>query len=175
MQSHTHGQICIQTQVDAHMLDCVTDLLACHKSNPLPRVVLTFNSLSETVNVWVDFSVNKVWCVTVKINPVNEDRCVSFLFSFIYRFIGSYCIHAKLREMVTLSAPKFKQAVGIYIWVYLWILHVIYRPVGLATGPEHDNTHWEMVATGLKHKDTHYPHLFPCWIFSPLKPHKIFI
>lgn len=34
-------------------------------------------------------------------------------------------------------------------------MDVIYRPKGLAMGPVHDNTHWELVATGVKHTDTH--------------------
>lgn len=63
---------------------------------------------------------------------------------------------------------KFKQALGIYMSVFM---DVIYRPKGLAMGPVHDNTHWELVATGVEHTDTHTTKTLSLGGFSfPLEP-----
>lgn len=52
--------------------------------------------------------------------------------------------------MVSLVGSKFKQAEGIYIyiWVYLWNLYVIHRPVGLAWSQfvtTHTENWWQLV------------------------------
>lgn len=70
-------------------------------------------------------------CVTVKINSMNGDRCVSFLFRRVCGFIGSHSIHQKLREMVSLPAPSSSKLQE-YTPVYLWISCVIYRPEGFS-------------------------------------------